>query len=273
MSIMTFSKQLGSLGSEIARSLAEKLNYEYVDKERIAKVLAAQGLPPAEVERFDEKKPPFWDSLQIQRKRFLHLIQAMIYDFARKDNAIIVGRGGQVLLKDLPGVLRVRIVAPFDIRVRRIKELEMEDEKRAAAILRRSDRDSAGFLRSFFDVDWDDPNLYDLVISTEKLSLDTAVKMILESIRSPEIREKEKGTEEKLADLALLQKVEASLLGILESDIAHIKIRIERGIVTLSGEIPSAKYGEHCQTAVAKVEGVKQVDNQLVASTPYKYGT
>jgi osmotically-inducible protein OsmY len=122
-------------------------------------------------------------------------------------------------------------------------------------------------------VDWDDPNLYDLVISTEKLSLDTAVKMILESIRSPEIREKEKGTEEKLADLALLQKVEASLLGVLGSDTAHIKIKIDRGVVTLSGEVPSAIYRDHCQSAVAKVEGVKHVDNQIFASTSYKYGT
>jgi hypothetical protein len=200
------------------------------------------------------------------------VIQAMIYDFARKGNAIIVGRGGQVLLKDLPGVLRVRIVAPFDVRIRRIMEQERVDEKHAAEILRGSDRDSAGFIRAFFDVDWDDPNLYDWVISTQKLSLNTGVKIILESIHSPEIRENEKGTEEKLADLALVQKVEGSLLGILGGDFGHIKIKIERGVVTLRGEVPSAIYGEYCQSAVASVEGVKKVDNQLFASGVYKYG-
>lgn len=164
--------------------MADKLNYEYIDKEKIEKALADYGLPALEVEKFDEKKPPFWDSLQIKRRRFLHLIEAAIYDFARKGNIVVVGRGGQVLLKDIPGILHVRIVAPLEVRMNRIMEREGKDEKDAARILRQSDRDSAGFIHSFFDVDWNDQSLYDLIINTQKISVDTGVKMILESINS-----------------------------------------------------------------------------------------
>jgi len=271
MAVITISRQVGSLGTEIARAVAEKLNYEYVDKERISEALAHYGLPAPEVERFDEKKPPYWDSMLIQRRKFLHLLEAVIYDYAKWGNVVIVGRGGQVLLKDLPGVFHVRVIAPFEVRVRRIRQQEKGDEKKIAEILRRTDRDSAGFIHSFFDVDWEDPILYDLVINTQKVSMDTGVGMILDSIRSREMREGEKRAQEKLADLALVQKAEASLLEILGTEIRYVNVKAERGVVTLVGMVVSDLFKENCQRAVAKIEGVNRVDNQLSVSAYYKY--
>lgn len=109
MPIITISRQLGSFGSSIAKGVAEKLNYEYVDRMGIGEALAGHGVPAFEVEGYDEKRPSFWESFSSQRRRFLHLIQAVLYDFTRKGNIVIVGRGGQVLLRGLPGALHVRI--------------------------------------------------------------------------------------------------------------------------------------------------------------------
>ena len=156
MAVVTVSRQMGSLGTEIAQILAERLQYEYVDKDKIGKVLATYGLPALDLEKFDEKKPPFWDSWQIQRKKFLHFLEAVIYEFARKGNVVIVGRGGQVFLKDLPGVLHLRVIAPLALRVKRSLAENLGDEKQVARLLRRNDRDSEGFIRSFLDVNWDD---------------------------------------------------------------------------------------------------------------------
>lgn len=93
MSAITISRQLGSLGTEIAREVAEKLSYEYADKEMVGKIMGGYGIAAADMDKFDEKKPPFWDSLSIQRKNFLHFIQMAIYDLARKRGVVIVGRG------------------------------------------------------------------------------------------------------------------------------------------------------------------------------------
>lgn len=272
MSVITISRQLGSLGTVIAQTISEKLDYEYVDKEKIGEALAAYDLPISEVEKFDEKKPPFWGSWQTQREKFLHLLRAVIYDFASKGNVVIVGRGGQVLLKDLPGVLHLRIVAPFDLRVKRLSEQRWVDESQAHRVLRRSDRDSAGFLRSFFDVDWDDQSLYDLVINTQKLSIESAVEMILKVMQSPEIKDGEKKAAEKLADLALIQKVEAALLSVVGGDLRHISIQIEDGVVTLRGAVTSGVDQEGCQRAVAGIKGVKSVENQLSVAQYYGFG-
>jgi len=272
MPVITISRQLGSLGTEIAQRVAEELHYDYMDKDKIARALTDYGIPGPEVDRFDEKKPPFWETLSIQRKRYLHLIQALIYDFGGKGNVIIVGRGGQVLLKDLPGVLHVKIMAPFEVRVQRIMKQRGENEKQAVGSLRRSDRDSAGFIRAYFDVDWEDQDLYDLVINTRKLSVEAGARIILGSIPALEIKEGEKKVQEKLADLALIQKVEASLLGILGADFRDIHVKVEKGVITLEGSVASDELKENCQIAAARIERVNRVDNQLTMVPYQRYG-
>jgi cytidylate kinase len=273
MSTITISRQPGSLGTEIARGVAEKLNYAYVDKEIIGEILADFGFGTPEMIKFDEKKPPFWDTLSTQRTRFLHSIQQAIYDLARKGRVVIVGRGGQVLLKNVPGTLHVRIFAPFDLCVKRLMESERIDEKHAVRIFRQSDRDSAGYVQSFFHADWNDANLYDLLINTEKLSLATAVQMIIGSVQSREIREGVEKGKEKLAELALVRKAEAKLIPILGSDIRHVEIRAEKGVVFLKGAVTSDVLKEECERAVTALEGVEHVENQLSGTLYYPYAT
>lgn len=261
MAIITVSRQLGSFGDEITQKVANSLNYEYVDKSKIGEALVIQGFPILEVEKYDEKKPSIWDSFSNQRRRFLHLIQAVIYDFAEKDKTVIVGRGGQIVLKDVPGALHVRIVAPFNVRLKRIMEREGHDERNGEKILRRSDRDSAGYIRSFFGADWDNQTLYDMVINTHTISTDTGVKMIINTIDSPEFKESSKEALEKLADLALLQKVEARLIEIPGVNIQASSV--EKGVVTLIGTANSDGVKEGCEGAISSLKGVNRVNAEI----------
>lgn len=272
MSIITISRQLGSLGTEIAQTVAHELSYQYVDKENIGKALADFGLPKIAIDKLDEKKPTFWDAWVIDRKRFSFYVRMVVYDFAQKNNVVIVGRGGQVFLRHLPGVLHVRIVAPFDVRVRRIMEQDTIDEKQAIRLLRRNDRDSAGFIQAFFDEDWDDPDLYDLVFNTQKILVGTAAKLIVESNQSTEIKEEEKKSTQKLAELILFQKVEGALMGILGMGIQSVNIQVEEAVVTLRGEVTSKNDKENCERTVGNIEGVKSVKNQLLVTPRHQYG-
>lgn len=270
MAIITISRQMGSLGMEIAQAVANRLNYQYVDKEKIGRALADCGLPKIEIEKLDEKNPPFWDSWLIDRKKFFRYIQRVIIDFAQKNNVVILGRGGQIILQGVPGVLKVRIIAPLDVRIRRIKEQDGVDEMQAVRRLKRNDQDSGGFIRSFFNVNWEDSSLYDLVINTQKLSVDTGMKLILESIQFSEIKEAEKRGEEKLADLVLFQKVESTLGRLAGMDSKDINIHVEEGVVTLEGTITSGAEKETCERAVAGIKGVKRVNNQLTVGQYYR---
>jgi len=266
MSTITISRQLGSFGTDIAREVAEKLNYDYVDKEKIGQIVANFGFGMLEVDKFDEKKPPFWDSLSLQRTHFLHALQMAIYDFARKGKMVIVGRGGQVLLRNLPGVLHVRIFAPFDLRVKRLLWSKRADEKYTVRMLRQIDHDSSGYIQSIFHADWNDASLYDLLINTENLSQTTAVQLIIDSVHSREIQEGVGKRKEKLVELALVQKAEDRLMSILGSDRHHVEVRVEKGVVFLKGAVTSDMLKEECERAVAALEGVEQVENQLAVA-------
>jgi cytidylate kinase len=271
MAMITVSRQFGSWGTEIAREVAEKLNYEYVDKEKIGKVLADSGFGMLEVEKFDEKRPPFWDSLSLQRSNFLHALQAAIYEFARRGQVVIVGRGGQILLRNLPGTLHVRIIAPFDLRVKRLVWSKKADEKYAVRMLRQFDHDSAGYIQSFFRVDWNEASLYDLVINTENLSQSTAGQLIMGSVHSREIQEGEEKGKEKLAELILIQKAENRLIPLLQSDFHHVEVRVEKGVVFLRGAVTADRLKAECELLVSSLEGVTHVENQLSVSKYYRY--
>jgi len=211
MAIITISREVGSLGDEIAKAVTEKLDYEHIEKSQISEALSLHGFMASDVDKFDEKKPSIWQMLSKQKNIFDHLIRSTVYDFASRDNVVIVGRGAQIILKDIPGTLHVRVTAPYDARVHRIMEQMEYEELNAEQLIRLSDRDSSGYINTYFDADWDDSNLYDLVINTGNLTLNTVVDLITEAANSIVI-EKSPQTSETLKDLALTQKGKAFLL-------------------------------------------------------------
>jgi cytidylate kinase len=265
MAIITVSRQCFSLGDEIAKNVADDLGYDFIDKQRIGGALAQLGLPAAEMDRFDEKKPSVWDTLATHHTKFLFLMRAAIYDFARKNDTLILGRGAQVLLKDLPGTLHVRIVAPMQVRLERLMAQAGYDEKNGEKVLRQSDRDSAGYIRSFFGEDWNDPDFYDMVINTKAISMSTAAAMITSTIQSSEFKSDPDAQLEKLAVLSLEQQVEVAIMEVQRGNTIYVAVtNIEDGIITLSGTTDSEAVREDCVRAVAKIKDVKGVKNQIM---------
>ena len=264
MAIITISRQMGSWGTEIARGVAEKLCCECADKEMIGAILLRYGMATTLVEKFDEKKPLFWDSFSAQRNKFLRCIKKAIYDVAGKGRSVIVGRGGQILLKDFPGTLHVRIYAPIHVRLQHLMESERVEEKQAHWMLRQSDQDSAGYIQSFFNAGWDDPNLYDLLINTEKLSVATAIQLIVRSASSPEIQDGVEEANEKLADLALVARAEEKLVARIGEKARFVEIKAEKGVLLLAGQVDSPISKENCERALAGLEGMIRVENKLL---------
>jgi cytidylate kinase len=272
MAVITVSRQIGSLGTEIARESARCLHYDYVDKEKMEKLLADSGFPEPEIRKFDEKKPPFWDSLSLERRKFLHSAQAIIYELAHKGQVVIVGRGGQVLLKGVPGVLHVRVISPFEARVKRMVETDGFEGKQAARFIRQEDQESFGFIHAFFHVNWDDPCLYDLIINTARISVGTAIQWIAGAVQSADMGGKEEEARERLADLALVQRTEARLMDIVGNDIRLVEIEAKKGVVTLKGSIASNRGRENCEKAVSALDGVLKVENYLTVAQFYRLG-
>jgi len=114
---------------------------------------------------------------------YVRMVEMVIRDLAQEGNVVIVGRGGQVVLRDAPQALHVQIVAPFQHRVATLGEREGLEEREASSRLRASDRARTDYLRRYHRVDWMDPTLYDLVINTAKVSPPLAAELIVNTRR------------------------------------------------------------------------------------------
>jgi cytidylate kinase len=120
----------------------------------------------------------------VPQRDYLDLITAVILEQAAEGEAMIVGRGGQMILRDKPGVLHVQVIARFETRVYNLIQREGVKWREAAHRVRESDEQRAGYLRRFYNVDWLDASLYDLVLSTDKLPVETAVEMVVRAAKA-----------------------------------------------------------------------------------------
>jgi len=263
MAIITISRQMGSGSIPIAHELAEKLGYTLVDGEAIMQVAESYGLSAESIEQADEKPPHFVEKMDFQQVIDLHLIELIVLEYALKGNVIIYGRGGQDLLKDIRSVLRVRIIAPFEDRVEHWAEREWIDPDQARVMIRKSDQQRAGFIKYYFDRDWDDPLAYDLTINTQRLSLDMVGKVISDSINDQNLLECKADCKKTLTDLILRKRVEIAILTSGEVDAYLLDISVEKGVATLSGQLHSKDEKKRALELTQAVEGVNEIIEEI----------
>ena len=263
MPVITISRQLGSLGTEISKLLSKNFHSKHLDKESLEEVFAEHGIPRESVERYDEKKPGIWDIFKTDKARYLHYMKGAIFDFARKGNCVVLGRGGQFVLKDLRGVLHVRIVASMEFRIQRIKKRFECDERHAAKIIEHNDHERAGFHKFFFDYNWEETCYYDLVINTASLSSEAAARLILDVANGAELLARQKETNLKLVDLSLEHRVKTDIIYNEKVSIQFLEISADNGVVTLSGIAADSDDVDRCEHIASAADEVKAVRNEI----------
>src|SRR5262249_43198078 len=153
--------------------------YRFVDREVISEAARRYGLVEAKLAGLDERKPSLFQRFDTETRRYVVGTQAALCAYAQEDNAVLMGRGGQWLLRGIPHVLRVRVTAPLDIRVQRLAEQGGRQSLRTVLdAVRQDDAGRAGRTRYLYGIEIDDASLYDVVINTATLTVDTAVDML-----------------------------------------------------------------------------------------------
>ena len=200
--IITISRQIGSGGDEIALKVSEILGYAYFDKSLMNGEAKTLGICEEDIADFSEdayKVKSFVDKILLRKKpvnvsyspkdhelirktvdeeECLSAIQTVINSLASRGKTIIVGRGGQAILKHKVGVLHVRIIAPLAVRVERIMKSGGLSHADALRLIEDNEKAAAEYLRRFYDINWEDPAIYDMILNTGKMDLNTASKVI-----------------------------------------------------------------------------------------------
>ena len=211
MAIITVSREMGTGAYQIASDVAKKLKYTLIDGPRIKSLATKYGLTPEMLQMVDEKPPSYVTAEDRKRAAALNAIELIILDLARKGNVVVYGRGGQDLLKGCRNLLRLRFIAEFEGRVERFAEREWIDPDMARSLIRRSDHQRGGFIHFYFDRDWQDPDNYDLVFNTSRLSEATIVDCIIATVKEPALKESDKSSVAVIDSIILSKKIETAL--------------------------------------------------------------
>jgi cytidylate kinase len=269
MAIVTLSHEIGAGGPEIGQLLAERLGCRYVDHELISNVAERYGLPEEKLAHLDESKPSLFERFDVETRRYITILQTTLYDFAEQDNVVLMGRGGQWLLRGIPHVLRVRVMAPSELRVKRLTKKmagrmgEQTNPRTVSELVRRDDTEKAGRMRYLYEVDVAAPALYDLVVNTEKLSVGAAVELIAGVVCRPELATTE-ASAQVIADRSLASRVQVALATYPKTRKYRITVEARTGVVTLEG---TAAMDEAMDVARG-VEGVRDVKARQVDIPP-----
>jgi cytidylate kinase len=206
MTVITISRQFGAGGTTLGGSLAKRLGYRYVDDELIRQVADKAGVSLDQVRTFEKRgtsklmrlldwvvSPDFIDRhtsnrRQLDEKRYVDEVKAVILKLYEKGDAVIIGRGGNYTLRGYPNTVHVFLVADMKHRINFLSKKYKLTKRQAETAIKRADMIRSRFLNCFSDqASHDDPNLYTMTLNMNYVSMEKAEDLIVSLI--PEVEE------------------------------------------------------------------------------------
>ena len=181
MAVITISRQLGSLGSEIAQQVAHALNYDLIWRELVNQAALRAGAPEAALATIDELGLLNLHLSAQDRQAYRQAVKQILEELAVQGNKVIIGRGGQVVLANHPNALHVRIIAPASLRAERISQKQQISLECAQAQVETSDSHRISYMKRFFSVRLDNPTLYHLIINSGRIDVENAARLICQA--------------------------------------------------------------------------------------------
>ena len=199
MAVITISRELGSEGDNICDMICEHLEYRRVDKAVLMHIAEEAGIDAEavlEMEKgftkrarlvsgemtslYRKQRTAFEKKGVIDDLTYAQVVKNAVENYARQGDAIIVGRGGQMILRNWPNALHVRLYAPAEVRSQRIMVREGISEAAAIRRIKQSDEHKRQFIRQMFkNADWRNLKYYSLAIDTSKVPMEVAARIIV----------------------------------------------------------------------------------------------
>ncbi len=271
MAIITISRKIASLGDETAIALANLLGYNFIDRKTLEKHLLEKGISEHQLKKYDEKKPSFWASLSRERDSYFDYLREAVYDYAAKGDSIFIGRGGFAILKGVPGVYSVRLVAPDDVRIARLMQEFNWSEKEARALLEESDNNRDGFHKCFFNTKNSDPAQYNLVLNSGKISAETAAKIIRCAFENTSTKEENELGQKRINELLLAQKIVNHISFNLNLQIYFLEANVSDKKIILQGVADNAVSIEKAVSTAKEMANGREVESAISMVNEYSH--
>jgi cytidylate kinase len=182
MAVITISRQLGSLGNDVASAVAGRLGYRMVQREVINQAAQRAGAPEVALATIDELGLLGLKPTRKAIQAYGEAVHQVMNELAEQGNVVIVGRGGQVILRGRTDTLHVRLIAPSGLRAERVAQRHGIALVAAAAQVEASDRSRRDYLKRLYHIRLNDPELYHLIINTAWFTVAETADLICSAV-------------------------------------------------------------------------------------------
>lgn len=187
--LISIGREFGSAGHEIGETIAKRLGINFYDRAMLDELAQNYGIDKNTLEKYDEKrKVPF---LSRTVRGYSNSLEDMVFEFQSKyildkaqkgDSFVIVGRCGDMILKDKPGFVSLFILGDKEEKIARIKDIYKLNTDEAYEKMRRHDKKRKAYHNSRCSSKWGDSRTYDLCINSSKLGTEQTVDILMDYI-------------------------------------------------------------------------------------------
>jgi cytidylate kinase len=266
MPIITVSRGTMSGGKALAECVAATLGCDCIAREVLVEGAAKLGVSEEFLRGRMERSPGLWERLTAERRTYILAVQAALAEQVSRHDVVYHGLAGHFLLREIPEVLRVRLIAPVGMRVKALMEQRGMTREEAERFIAEVDQHRARWTRLMYDADIEDPGVFDLVVNLEKASIDSACAVVVAMVRRPEFVI-DAAARARLVDFALACQVRLALAVQPATRGLELDVTARDGMVTLTGKVPkpdmlthaSERWMGELRQVVEGVPGVKRV--------------
>ena len=185
MGVITISRGSYSKGKETAEKLAQRLGYECISRDILLETSAHFNINELKLIRAIHDAPSILDRFKHGKEKYIIFIREAFLEHIRKDNVIYHGLAGHFFCQGIPNILKVRIIANLEDRIKEEMRREHIPEKEARHILKKDDEERRKWGMYLYGIDTKDPALYDVVLHIDNLGVDDAVEILADMAKRP----------------------------------------------------------------------------------------
>ncbi|MEJ5375133.1 MAG: cytidylate kinase-like family protein [bacterium] len=268
MSIVIISRGSYSHGKEVAEKVAQKLGYRCIAREVLLEASEHYNVPEAKLQEAIQNAPSILDRFVYGKEKYIAYIQAALLRHFKEDNVVYHGMAGHFFVRGIAHVLKVRIIADLEERVRIVMDREKIPREKALKYIEQLDEERRNWSRRLYGIDTRDPSLYDLVLHIRKLSVEDAAEIICHTLKMEHFKTTPE-SQRAMEDLALAAEVRA-ILTPLRPD---VEVSSTDGVVLIqvrANEAQEAVIVQEMAEALRAVPGIKELKVKVMPITLFE---
>ena len=265
MQVICISCHSYGYGKELAEKLSARLGYDHIAREELTDKATVYGIPVGKLETAILKRQLITEDLSVEIERFKAFITAAICERAKSNGIVYHGRMGHMVLQNLPNVLRIRAVSNEEERINRVMQRMNLTRKLAKNYIDQIDDDRWRYIRFFYNINCNDPSLYDIVVNSSHLSIEDSIDSLVRLTQLTEFKPTSQSNQ-KIDDLLLQAKCRLALGENERTRSAKVRISATKGNVSVVYLPAYEKQAQSFPGVLEKIEGLQSLDCTMAAT-------